>query len=180
MFFQNVSRARITSSGVWFERKRPWTAYGATAEAYPPATALTLGRAVAGYSAQAKARRLGLVEEREEAEERERPQVPRETMLLLGRRIPIMAKDDGQIRAEDHGKPASERSTLFYVHRAFGDNFDTVRAAMEALAASYPPEELNRIGFHLYERFRPEAPDDVSGWGAKGELKVGRIRNAAI
>ena len=157
-----------------------WASIVAERLGYPPATALTLGRAVAGYSAQAKARRLGLVDEREEAEERERPQVPRETVLLLGRRIPIMATDDGQLRAEDHGKPASEHSTLSYVHRAFGDNFDTVRAAMEALAASYPPEEINRIGFHLYERFRPEVPHDVSGWGAKGELKVGRIRNARI
>ncbi|MGO8740560.1 hypothetical protein [Rhodoblastus sp.] len=157
-----------------------WASIVAERLGYSTATALTLGRAVAGYSAQAKARRLGLVEEGEVTEKRERPKVARETVFLLGRRIPIMATDDGQIRAEDHGKPASERSTLSYIRRAFGDKLDAVRAAMEDLAASYPPDDLNRIGFHLYERFRPEAPDDVSGWGAKGELKVGRIRNAAI
>ena len=49
---------------------------------------------------------------------------------------------------------------------------------MEELAASYSPDELNRIGFHLYERFRPKVPDDVSGWGAKGELKLERIRSS--
>ncbi|MCI4679662.1 hypothetical protein K9U39_08660 [Rhodoblastus acidophilus] len=91
-----------------------------------------------------------------------------------------MATDEGEIRAEDHGKPASERSTLTYIRRAFGANLDAVRAAMLALAASYPPDELNRLGFHLYERFRPEVPDDVSGWGAKAELKLERIRNARI
>ena len=53
-----------------------------------------------------------------------------------------------------------------------------MRAAMTTLAASYPPDELNRIGFHLYERFRPEVLDDVGGWGAKGELKLARIQNA--
>lgn len=157
-----------------------WASIVAERLGYPTATALTLGRAVAGYSAQAKARRLGLVEEREEAEGHEWPQVPRETVLLLGRRIPVIATDDGEIRAEDHGKPASASPALAYVRRAFGENLDVVRAAMTALAASYPPDELNRIGFHLYERFRPEVPDDVSGWGAKGGLKLERIRNARI
>jgi len=157
-----------------------WASIVAERMGYPAATALTLGRAVAGYSAQAKARRLGLVEEREEAEGRERPQVPRETILLLGRRIPILATADGEIRAEDHGKAASDRPTRAYIHKAFGDNLEAVRAAMEALAACYEPDELNRIGFHLYERFRPEVPDDVSGWGAKGELKLRRIQNARL
>ncbi len=155
-----------------------WASIVAERLGYPSATALTLGRAVAGYSAQAKARRLGLVEEREETEGRERPQVPRETVLLLGRRIPVMATEGGEIRAEDHGKPASASPALAYIRRAFGDNLDAVRASMEALAASYPPDELNRIGFHLYERFRPEVPDDVTSWGAKGELKLARIQNA--
>ncbi len=155
-----------------------WASIVAERLGYPASTALTLGRAVAGYSAQAKARRLGLVEEREEPERRERPQVQREAVLLLGRRIPVIATEDGEIRAEDHGEPASPNPTLSYVRRAFGENLDAVRAAMEALAASYPPDELNRIGFHLYERFRPEVPDDVSGWGAKGELKLAHIQNA--
>ena len=46
------------------------------------------------------------------------------------------------------------------------------------LAASLPPEELNRVGFRLYERFRPDVPDGAQGWGAKGELRVARIRGA--
>jgi hypothetical protein len=50
---------------------------------------------------------------------------------------------------------------------------------MEGLAASLPPEELNRVGFRLYERFRPEVPEGAQGWGAKGELRLERIRGAA-
>jgi hypothetical protein len=50
---------------------------------------------------------------------------------------------------------------------------------MEDLAAQYEPEELNRVGFRLYEAFRPEVPSDVKGWGAKGTLDLTKIRDAA-
>jgi hypothetical protein len=38
-------------------------------------------------------------------------------------------------------------------------------AVVEALAASLPPGELNRAGFQLSERFRPDVPE-----GAQGEM----------
>jgi hypothetical protein len=50
---------------------------------------------------------------------------------------------------------------------------------MEALAAKIEAQELNRIGFRLYERFRPEVPPDVKGWGAKGDLDLAKISTAA-
>jgi hypothetical protein len=37
---------------------------------------------------------------------------------------------------------------------------------------------LERVGFRLYERFRPEVPEGVAGWGAKAELRIERIRHA--
>ena len=49
---------------------------------------------------------------------------------------------------------------------------------MRRLAESLPPEELNRIGFRLYERFRPEVSEGTQGWGAKGELRLERIASA--
>jgi hypothetical protein len=49
---------------------------------------------------------------------------------------------------------------------------------MEALAASLPPEELNRVGFRLCEKFRPEVPRSAEGLGAKGVLHLDRIRGA--
>ena len=157
-----------------------WASIVAERLGYPTSAALTFGRAVAGYSAQAKARRLGLVEEHEEVETREQPRVPRETVLVLGRRIPVVRTEDGGVRADEHGRAASDRSALAYIRRAFGDKLDAVREAMEELAASYSPEELNRIGFRLYEHFRPDVPSDVSGWGAKAELSLDRIRNARV
>jgi hypothetical protein len=90
----------------------------------------------------------------------------------------VLAAGDGTRRAEDDGKPASAESVLAYITRAFGGRPDEVRAAMQELAASLPPDELNRVGFRLYERFRPDVPEGTEGWGAKGELRLERIRVA--
>jgi hypothetical protein len=58
----------------------------------------------------------------------------------------------------------------------FADALDEVRGAMEQLASSLPPDQLNHEGFHRYELFRPEVPADERGWGAKGVLDVTKIR----
>jgi len=54
-----------------------WATVVAERLGHPPETALTLGRFVAGSSARAKARRLGIIEERQEAAERRRGQQSR-------------------------------------------------------------------------------------------------------
>jgi len=145
-----------------------WAAVVAERLGYPPETALTLGRFVAGSSARAKARHLGISDEKQDAEERHaraaelKPR--RQTVRLLGRDIPVLAAD-GTLRAQDDGKPASDKSVQSYVARAFGDRLGEARAAMESLAASLPPEELNRVGFRLYEQFRPK-------WVPVGESRL--------
>jgi len=159
-----------------------WAAIVAERLGHPPDTALTLGRFVAGSSARAKARSLGIADESQEAaEQREQAaaiKAQRQMVRLLGRDVPVLPADDGTMRADDKGKPASARGVRSYVMRAFGDRLGEVREAMEALAASLPPEELNRVGFRLYERFRPEVPAGAEGWGAKGELRLERIEAA--
>ena len=50
---------------------------------------------------------------------------------------------------------------------------------MADLAAAYEPLDLNRRGLRLYEKFRPEVPRGESGWGAKGELDLTKVRAAA-
>ena len=47
---------------------------------------------------------------------------------------------------------------------------------MEQLAARVDPAELQRRGFRLYERFRPDVPRGESGWGAIGELDLAKVR----
>ena len=144
--------------------------------------ALTLGRAVAGSSAQMKGRALGIYEPSEEppskvAEERREGLKPEETfgVRLLGRTVPVIRTPDGIRAMEKDFRPASAASVERYLASKFGDHLDEVRAAMEQLAASLSPEELNRRGFALYEAFRPAIPAGARGWGAAGELDLERI-----
>jgi hypothetical protein len=51
-------------------------------------------------------------------------------------------------------------------------------AAMDGLAATLAPEELNPLGFRLYQQFRPDVPEGAQGRGAKGELRLERIVHA--
>jgi hypothetical protein len=161
-----------------------WAAVVAERLGHPPDTALTLGRFVAGSSARAKARRLGISDEAQDAAERNAQAVAlkpkQQTVRLLGRDIPVLAAADGTLRAEDNGKPAAARSVQAYIARAFGDRLGEVRAAMETLVVSLTPEELNRVGFRLYERFRPDVAQGVEGWRAQGVLHLDRIRAANI
>jgi hypothetical protein len=96
---------------------------------YPPETALTLGRFVAGSSSLAKAKRLGIVEQTEDAaEHREKARELRErrqTVRLLGREIPVLRAPDGTVRAEGRGKLSLAKSVGAYIARAFGDRWAT-------------------------------------------------------
>ncbi|MBL6081313.1 hypothetical protein JMJ56_25280 [Belnapia sp. T18] len=153
-----------------------WAAVVAERLGHPPATALSLASVVAGTAARAKARRLGLAEDRAP---HEGVAPAREVTRLLGRDIPVVAGEDGTLLAVRDGHPASAAPVEAYLARALGPRLGEVRAAMEVLADGLAPDELNRIGFRLYEAFRPEVPEDVSGWGAKGRLELSRIRAAA-
>src|SRR3954447_9154852 len=50
------------------------------------------------------------------------------------------------------------------------------RAGAAALAANCGPADLHRRGFRLYEQFRPSVPVGETGWGAKGELDLAKVR----
>ena len=62
-----------------------------------------------------------------------------------------------------------------YLESKFGDVLPETRKAMAELANAFNPEELAQRGFGLYEQFRPKIPQGVQGWGAKGELDLGRL-----
>jgi hypothetical protein len=85
------------------------------------------------------------MDEAQEAAERNaaaaglKPEV--ETVRLLGRDIPVLAAADGTLRTEDSGKPASAKCVQSYLVRVLGDRLGEARAAMEALAASHPPQK---------------------------------------
>jgi hypothetical protein len=155
-----------------------WAAVVAERMGHSPETALSLASTVAGTAARTKARRLGIAEESDRAKDAA-PVKPQATVRLLGRNIRLTHDQDGVVLAEaGDDKPAPAAPVAAYVTKAFGDRLAEVREAMETLAKQFDPDELNRIGFRLYEHFRPEVPKDVRGWGAKGDLDLERIRTA--
>ena len=144
--------------------------------------ALTLGRAVAGLNAYSKGVRLGLFTPSAPRNVKERKQALKhgETLQvdLLGRAVPATATRDG-IRALSKDQPIPPESVARYLDGKFGDALADARIAMESLAASVPSERLAGEAFHLYEKFRPEVPSGVKGWGAKGTFDIGRILDLA-
>jgi hypothetical protein len=161
-----------------------WAAIVAERLGLPHETALTAGQAVAGMTAHAKGVRLGIYAETTDG--KPKPVAPKpdgatgdaKEFLLLGRIVHIAESNDGPraINKGEFGKPAAVEK---YLRSKFGDYLDPARGAMEALAKTLPPKEINERGFHLYEQFRPEVPSDEKGWGAKGILDIARINALA-
>jgi hypothetical protein len=136
--------------------------------------ALSLGKAVTGLNAQAKGQHLGIYKKHEMP--RERREGRADSVELLGREVPVTRTAEG-VRALSKGEPVSAHSTQAYLESKFGEHLAAVRAAMEELAGSMKPDVLAARAFALYAQFRPQIPDGVKGWGAKGELDLGRIRS---
>ena len=159
-----------------------WAAVVAERIGYTRDEALTLGRAVAGLNAQSKGRRLGImkpVERSAEEKDARRAKIGDATLIqLLGRGVTAKRTKDG-LRAVDDKGIAAPASVERYLESKFGDALEDARAAMTALAAAYPPREIDAIAFGLYEQFRPAIPAGVKGWGAAGVLDLALIRKLA-
>jgi hypothetical protein len=155
-----------------------WASVVAERLGHPTDTALSLASTVAGIAARAKARRIGIAEERDQAKDGAAVK-PRDATRLLGKDVRLTIDADGVVLADaGDGKAAPAAPVAAYIAKAFGNRLAEARAAMEALAARYDPDELNRVGFRLYEGFRPDIPEGVKGWGAKGELRLEKISSA--
>ena len=89
-----------------------------------------------------------------------------------------MSTPDG-IRAVTRGKTFNPAAVEQYLESKFKDDLKAVRSAMEKLAKAYKPKELAGKAYSLYEAFRPPIPEGERGWGAKGDLDLGRIENLA-
>ena len=99
-------------------------------------------------------------------------------VMLLGREIRLLPNEGGELRAADGDQPADPAGVQRYIAKAFGDHLADVRKAMEELAGRYDPAELNRIGFRLYEKFRPDVPPGAEGWAKKAVLDTDKILSA--
>jgi hypothetical protein len=159
-----------------------WAAVVAERLGHDRPAALTLGKSVAGLNAQSKGRRLGIYEETdEEAEPKEKkPAKPGQESFVkvLGREVPVVTTKDG-VRATAKGQPIDPHSVERYLRQKFGEDLDEVQAALWALARAFPPRQLESRAYALYEQFRPEVPEGKTGWGAKGDLSLTKIRKLA-
>ncbi|MGH7742613.1 MAG: hypothetical protein ACRENS_11405 [Candidatus Eiseniibacteriota bacterium] len=159
-----------------------WAAVVAERLGYQRGEALTLGRAVAGLNAQSKGRRLGImkpVERTPEEKEKRRAKIGEATLVqLLGRGVTAKRTKEG-LRAVDEKGVATPESVERYLESKFGEALGEARAAMDKLAAAYPPRELEDAAFGLYEKFRPAIPAGVKGWGAAGVLDLALIKRMA-
>jgi hypothetical protein len=157
-----------------------WAAVVAQRLGFDQDEALTLGKAVAGLNAQAKGRRLGIFKPHEEKIKKARKKKRGERFLIevCGRPVPVRNTDDG-IRAVRGSNPIDPDSVQRYLEDKCGENLKAVRSAMQKLAKAYKPNELAQAAYRLYERFRPEIPEGVKGWGAEGELGLGVIEGMA-
>jgi hypothetical protein len=143
--------------------------------------ALSLGKALAGLNAQSKGRRLGIFKPtpRELKKVREQERGEEFRVELLGRALPAMNTDEG-VRAVIKSKPIEPEGVERYLESKFGDALTEARKAMTELANALKPDELAHKGFGIYEQFRPQIPEGVSGWGAKGELDLGLVRKLSV
>ena len=158
-----------------------WAAVVAEHQGFNRPAALTLGKAVSGLNAQAKGRRLGLFN----PTATERGQKPRKAGLgeefwvrVCGRSVPAKSTEDG-IRAVVKDQPLDPDKVQQYLEKSFGEALLVVRQAMDDLAASMAPEELEEVSYELYEKFRPPIEPGRRGWGQKGPLDLARIRSLA-
>jgi len=159
-----------------------WAAVVAERLGYDEETALTLGKAVAGLNAQSKGKKLGIYEEKSEDEKKEDKKKERaakpDFIELLGRGIPAVKTPKG-LRAAIKGEPIHAESVQTYLEQKFKDDLDDTRPTLKKLAKAYTPKQLESKAYALYEKFRPEIPEGVKGWGAKGELDLDYIRSLA-
>jgi len=143
--------------------------------------ALSLGKAVAGLTAQSKGRRLGIYKPAPQEVKKARARKRGEEFLIeiCGRQVPAINTADG-VRAVTKNQPIEAKSVERYLESKFGESLGTARAAMRDLAKAFRPEQLATNAFSLYEQFRPPIPEGVTGWGAKGNLDIDRIRSLAL
>ena len=160
-----------------------WASVVAESLGFDPEEALTLGKAVAGLTAQSKGQRLGIFTPSPEAVRLERAKKAKAVgvlrVALLGRAIPVLRTDIGLRAVDKDQNPVAPTSVDKYLRTKFGANLPEVRGAMEKLARSRGSEELAKEAFQLYEAFRPEIPTGESGWGAKGKLNIKKILELA-
>jgi hypothetical protein len=156
-----------------------WAAVVAERLGFDREEALTLGKSVAGLTAQSKGQRLGIFTPSPEAVRLQRAEKAKKagvfSVALLGRAVPVLHTDEGLRAVGKDQKPVTPESVEKYLKSKYGEALPAVRTVMQELAKSRSVDVLSEEAFSLYEQFRPGVPTGESGWGAKGTLSLGKI-----
>jgi len=80
--------------------------------------------------------------------------------------------------SEPKPKPATEET----LKKKFGARYADVRGCFDDGLKSWrgKEEELTRVAFGMYERFRPTVKAGEKGWGRKGELNLDTVRDVVM
>lgn len=155
-----------------------WAAVVARRVGFDEEEALTIGKAVAGLTAQSKGRRLGIYHERP-TEEIEKLRELREGMdakeiPFMGRMLPCIMTEGG-IRTLVRDKPVDPSSVERYLVGKFGEHLDAVTGQLGSLVETYAQDELLQVAMDIYMRLRPNVPKGKEGWGKQGLLDTDSI-----
>jgi len=155
-----------------------WASIVAERLGYKYEEALALAKALTGFTAQAHGRQLGIYTSsgKKDAKKKAKEAKPLKIISLqfLAKKIPVVRTREGN-RAVANGKPIDPESVERYLASKFGDALPEARAAMEKLARSVSPKELDANAYKLYGQFVPKVPAGTQGWGAQGDLDLDRI-----
>lgn len=158
-----------------------WASIVAERLGFDHLAALSLGKGMAGLTAQKKGQRLGIFKPAEApgGGPPKRAGLGEDFWVeLCGRPVPAKHTTEG-IRAVVKDRPIDPAKVEVYFQGKFGPNLAAVRQAMQELAAAFEPEALAERAYSLYEAFRPQIPSGKRGWGAQGVLDLDVIHSLA-
>ncbi|KAJ3151110.1 hypothetical protein HDU89_002322 [Geranomyces variabilis] len=151
-----------------------WTATVAIHEGYDEKAAFSIGKAIMSDFANRKAQSLGMLSSADPIQDSDDDHKRKNllTIPVFGLRLAATQTSLG-LRAllTRNGKVADDLDARWYVRDKFGARFEDARRAMAHLAAKFPPEDIGRHAYRLYEEFRPSG----AGWGGKSALDLRRM-----
>ncbi|MEW5825336.1 MAG: hypothetical protein AB1778_00735 [Candidatus Bipolaricaulota bacterium] len=152
-----------------------WAAVVARRCGYLDGEALTWGRAVAGQTAAAKAKRLGLSREatasRRPVHARRREIEPILVTSFMEHRLPCVRTPEG-LRTLSSASAIDPSKVRTYPRAKLGDALAEIEGHREAVAATYAPEDLERQAMNLHRVMRPSVPHGEEGWGKADPLDL--------
>lgn len=140
-------------------------------------TCLSIGAAISALCAVSKGRAIGMIEppsdqDGESKSKEKKTAAQRRTVSVMSFTLPI--KDELAVIG-GKPKPANEGA----LESKFGrEEYRVAKQAFQEAVQSWKDDEaaLDKKAFGLYEKFRPNVASGQKGWGRKGALDLGKVK----